>query len=190
MHITAAISLPTKAATPNLYTPPPSHRGTLPRPFTFVGSSVNSVSTLTDVSGASQSLISSISGKSIDHIVSVTSRHAQSPSAPLDGHPRTVKQLFVSVLPDELLLPSLGEKLTVVQTLDDGWCLVARRAPRRRSVFGSTGDAVELGIVPGWCFLSSEGRVERPSRSASLSVLVQITSDARSDDTASWSNFG
>lgn len=57
-----------------------------------------------------------------------------------------------------------------------------------------SGGNVELGMVPAWCFLKPEKgvRTERPMRSSSLGVTVQIDSDGQGldrNDTISWSNF-
>ncbi len=41
------------------------------------------------------------------------------------GATRKVRQVFDPVLPDEILV-KLGEQLTIVQSFDDGWCVVGR----------------------------------------------------------------
>ena len=103
-----------------------------------------------------------------------------------EGNKRKVRQLFAPTLPDELVL-SLGERVTIVNTFDDGWCVVGRD-----SVF-SPGE-VELGAIPAWCFLKPvKGlRAERPMRVSSLGVTVNLDSNPTMgprDDVMSWSNF-
>ncbi|KAI1797264.1 hypothetical protein LXA43DRAFT_404633 [Ganoderma leucocontextum] len=99
---------------------------------------------------------------------------------------KKVRQLFDPVLPDEFVV-SLGETLTVVQSFDDGWCIVGRD-----SMF-KPGD-VELGTVPAWCFVKPvKGlRAERPMRVSSLGVTVDLgaaPSMGPRDNVMSWSNF-
>ena len=103
-----------------------------------------------------------------------------------EGNKRKVRQLFAPTLPDELVL-SLGERVTIVNTFDDGWCVVGRD-----SVF-SPGE-VELGAVPAWVFVKPiKGlRAERPIRTSSLGVTVTMDAPARGgqrQDVISWSNF-
>lgn len=99
---------------------------------------------------------------------------------------RKVRQLFSPVLPDELVI-SLGEKVTVVQSFDDGWCIVGRDS------FINPGD-VEMGAIPAWCFVKPvKGlKASRPMRTTSLGVTVQIESGpgfTSRDEVISWSNF-
>ncbi|KIJ67093.1 hypothetical protein HYDPIDRAFT_85470 [Hydnomerulius pinastri MD-312] len=117
---------------------------------------------------------------------------------------RPVRQLFEPVLPDELSLARQGECLTVLQSFDDGWCLVARDTSRlsRSSLFNpsrlssrmkSSGDNIELGLVPAWVFVKPmKGlTVARPVRSASVNVL-QTAQDGEApsrEAVLSWSNF-
>ncbi|KAJ3568481.1 hypothetical protein NP233_g5686 [Leucocoprinus birnbaumii] len=132
---------------------------------------------------------------------------------------RKIRQTFSPVLPDELLV-SPGEQLMVLQSFDDGWCVVGRESgilmPQPKSLFGGSrasraftptllfghggagvgtrsGGNVELGMVPAWCFLKPvKGlRAERPMRSSSLGVTVQMDGLGVVDrnDTISWSNF-
>jgi hypothetical protein len=129
-------------------------------------------------------------------------------SEPSTGTARKVRQLFSPVLPDELLLTSLGEHLTVIQSFDDGWCVVGRENAQaewtqKKTLFGggkndSVGSAaeggsagVELGVVPAWCFLKPvKGlRAERPVRSTSLGITVQMDAGPARDSLVSWSNF-
>ncbi|TFY83631.1 hypothetical protein EWM64_g384 [Hericium alpestre] len=98
---------------------------------------------------------------------------------------RKVRQLFNPVLPDELVI-NVGERITVVQSFDDGWCIVGRDSML-------TPGEVEMGAVPAWCFIKPvKGlRAERPMRVSSLGVTVEMDdpgSNAR-DNLISWSNF-
>jgi hypothetical protein len=121
-------------------------------------------------------------------------------SSQTERHVRKVRQLYTPVLPDELLLCTLGEKLNVIQSFDDGWCVVGRAGPafnpNHRSLFGRSpkpeGEDVELGVVPAWCFLKPVKGVaaERPMRSSSLGVTVQVAAPGGREETISWSNFG
>lgn len=115
------------------------------------------------------------------------------------GTTRKVRQMFEPVLPDEIL-PSLGEHLTVVQSFDDGWCVVGREnssfVHTAKSLFKSTpepGQNIELGVVPAWCFLKPvKGlRAERPIRSTSLGITINMEGPGTSsrNELISWSNF-
>jgi len=119
---------------------------------------------------------------------------------PTAGSGRKVRQLFDPVLPDELLICRVGERLNVVQSFNDGWCLVGREAgtfmSTAKSLFKPNVAAesdVELGVVPAWCFLKPVPgmRVERPVRSSSLGITVQMNKPGFSsrDEITSWSNF-
>lgn len=115
------------------------------------------------------------------------------------GTTRKVRQVFDPVLPDEILV-RLGEQLTLVQSFDDGWCVVGREdssfIQSAKSLFakppppGEPG--VELGVVPAWCFIKPvKGlRAERPMRTSSLGVVVNIEATGPDrDQVMSWSNF-
>jgi len=113
------------------------------------------------------------------------------------GGTRKVRQKFEPVLPDELL-PSLGERLTVVQSFDDGWCVVAREnstfVHTAKSLFKSpreSGQNTELGVIPAWCFLKpTKGfRSERPLRTSSLDITVDMDGPASRMELMSWSKF-
>ncbi|KLO15275.1 hypothetical protein SCHPADRAFT_888645 [Schizopora paradoxa] len=97
-----------------------------------------------------------------------------------------VKQLFTPILPDEPTL-ILGERVAIMKSHDDGWCIVGRDKP-----YGKPGE-VELGAVPAWCFVKPmKGlRSERPVRSTSLGVTVQMDDEHEKPrgDYISWSNF-
>ncbi|KAH9052958.1 hypothetical protein EDB83DRAFT_2395182 [Lactarius deliciosus] len=104
----------------------------------------------------------------------------------LSAEGRKVRQLFSPVLPDEFVL-SLGEKVTVVQSFDDGWCIVGR------SSLAKPGE-VEMGAVPAWCFIKPvKGlKASRPMRTSSLGVTVQLDAGpgfSSRDEVISWSNF-
>ncbi|KAI0303687.1 hypothetical protein B0F90DRAFT_1809421 [Multifurca ochricompacta] len=99
---------------------------------------------------------------------------------------RMVRQLFAPVLPDELVL-SLGEKVTVVKSFDDGWCIVGRESVLKP-------EEVEMGAVPAWCFVKPvKGlKASRPMRTTSLGVTVQLDAGpgfSSRDELISWSNF-
>ena len=118
--------------------------------------------------------------------VSSLSTHSASSSTILGVEGRKVRQLFAPVLPDELVL-SLGEKVTVVQSFDDGWCIVGRDS------FIKPGE-VEMGAVPAWCFVKPvKGlKASRPMRTTSLGVTVQLDAGpgfSSRDELISWSNF-
>ncbi|KAG1779205.1 hypothetical protein EV702DRAFT_1091061 [Suillus placidus] len=128
-----------------------------------------------------------------------SSRSSASPKA------RSVRQFFQPVLADELPLSRVGEQLHVLQSFDDGWCLVVQNNSRRSraslSIFNpsrlstrveSSADNVQVGFVPAWVFIKPvKGlRVERPIRSSSAGLL-QAGVDAAElrDSVISWSNF-
>jgi hypothetical protein len=125
---------------------------------------------------------------------------ASSMSSLSTGHGRNVKQLFTPVLPDELTI-HLGERLTVIESFDDGWCLVGREGmafiAAQKSLFKPAQPTppsnVELGVIPAWTFIKPvKGlRAERPVRSTSLGITVNIDGPGFSDreQVMSWSNF-
>jgi len=99
---------------------------------------------------------------------------------------RKVRQLFSPVLPDELVL-SLGEKVTVVRSFDDGWCIVGRDSV-------VTPGEIEMGAVPAWSFVKPvKGlKASRPMRTTSLGVTVEIDGGpgfSSREECISWSNF-
>ncbi|CAE6492848.1 unnamed protein product [Rhizoctonia solani] len=98
---------------------------------------------------------------------------------------RKVQTVFPPLLPDELVL-SVGEKVTLLQTFDDEWCVVGRDR------FGD----VEVGAVPAFVFtkLKNGEMLERPMRSTSLGVKVEMSSApgaawSSREEVISWSNF-
>jgi len=123
---------------------------------------------------------------------------------PTDENQRTIViTSFSPLLPDELVLkPGTQERVTVVQTYDDGWCIIAR----------TNMGMLEVGAVPEWVFGVKQGEDEsmgtmRPMRSTSLGVTVDLkvadtvgeqtperhwalamTEDSRAS-IISWSNF-
>lgn len=174
--------------------------GTFPRPFAPKPFSF----ALSVPSGSRNSTMNSKSDRS--SFISIASNYSRfsviSGSSSIDtaGTARKVRQLFTPVLPDELLITSLGEQLTVVQSFDDGWCIVGREgsifASAAKSLFAKapapSESNVELGVVPAWCFLKpTKGvKTERPMRSSSLGVTVQMDAPGSSRASLmSWSNF-
>lgn len=113
---------------------------------------------------------------------------------------RAVRQLFDPVLPDELSPLRYGECLTVLQSFDDGWCLVARdtsrssRTSRLSAWMKSNGDNVDIGLVPALVFDKplKAITVTRPFRSTSVNALhfgQSLAPDFARDAIISWSNF-
>ncbi|KAJ7170595.1 hypothetical protein C8R43DRAFT_875389 [Mycena crocata] len=173
--------------------------GTFPKPFTFALTAASPPPSSPRSSWVRYSGASSFSDRGRFSVISSSSSVDSSPTT---GAPRKVRQLFNPVLPDELLLTSLGEHLTVVQAFDDGWVVVGRSnstfAATAKSMFKSSSGApaesdVELGVVPAWCFLKPvKGlRAERPVRSTSLGITVQMDGPSFSsrEEVLSWSNF-
>ncbi|KAG9098250.1 hypothetical protein FS749_004274 [Ceratobasidium sp. UAMH 11750] len=98
---------------------------------------------------------------------------------------RRVQTLFPPLLPDELVL-SVGEKVTLLQTFDDEWCVVGRDR------FGE----VEIGAVPAFVFTKAKSGATfaRPMRNTSLGVKVEMSSApgavwSSREEVISWSNF-
>jgi hypothetical protein len=131
---------------------------------------------------------------------SVFSSISNTSQDPTTGIKRKVRQVFTPLLPDELLVSVLGEQLNVIQSFDDGWCLAGREnsiyTSAAKSLFKQSprsSEGVELGVVPVWCFIKPvKGlRVERPVRSSSLGITVQMQGPGYSsrDEVISWSNF-
>lgn len=107
-------------------------------------------------------------------------------SSVFGGAGRKVRQLFSPVLPDELVL-SLGEKVMVINSFDDGWCIVGRDSLLKPG-------EVEMGAVPSWCFVKPvKGlKASRPMRTTSLGVTVEMESGpgfSSREELISWSNF-
>ncbi|KAI6108310.1 hypothetical protein F5141DRAFT_108930 [Pisolithus sp. B1] len=128
------------------------------------------------------------------------------------SHSRPVRQLFEPVLPDELPLTRLGEYFAILESFDDGWCLVVRdnSRPRRSSITSAilalrgrnsnalSADAAEgthldIGLVPAWVFVKPmKGlTVERPMRVSSVDALKLGLGGAEPtrDTIVSWSHF-
>ncbi|KAF8962779.1 hypothetical protein BDZ97DRAFT_1905168 [Flammula alnicola] len=173
-----------------------------PKPFSFaLATNSERNSALLDPEGSSQPRNSWMSfGSSTQNRFSVASTTSSFDVTTTSGTMRKVRQLFEPVLPDELLLTRLGEHLTVVQSFDDGWCVVGREhaslVHTAKSLFKTSPDPesdVELGVVPAWCFLKPvKGlRAERPVRSSSLGITVNMEAPGFSsrNDLVSWSNF-
>jgi len=114
-----------------------------------------------------------------------------------------VHQIFTPILPDELRLTRLGERLAVVRSFDDGWCIVS--CPKYRSpCHSNTGsphstksdmNGMKLGVVPFWCFVKPvDGlRSERPIRRSSLGILDNATGfsprDRKKGGIVNWPAF-
>ncbi|EPQ52639.1 hypothetical protein GLOTRDRAFT_140314 [Gloeophyllum trabeum ATCC 11539] len=169
-----------------------SSSGSMPKPFRPFSFALNAPH-LTPPSpthdGASRrSSVGSFLSVARHSIMSVGSNRlstASSLSFAGDSAQRKVRQTFDPVLPDELVV-ALGEQLTVVQSFDDGWCVVGRS-----SVFNP--GEVEMGAVPAWAFLKPvKGlRAERPMRVSSLGVSIQLDAGpgfSSRDECVSWSN--
>ncbi|KAG1804823.1 uncharacterized protein HD556DRAFT_1261551 [Suillus plorans] len=114
------------------------------------------------------------------------SSHSQESSRSSASHQaRSVRQFFQPVLPDELPLSRSGEQLHILQSFDDGWCLVVQNNSLRSH-------NVQLGFVPAWVFVKpTKGlSVERPIRSSSAGMLQAGLDAPESRETViSWSNF-
>jgi len=130
------------------------------------------------------------------------SKHSQKDSADvIPGGPdlasmgtdqRTVNLMFSPLLPDELVL-KLHEKVVVLETYDDGWCICARVHL----------GMLEVGAIPEHCFeaQATGAGMDRPMRSSSLGVTVdlRVIEEMESgggrkkggvrDSVMSWSNF-
>ncbi|KAF8595717.1 hypothetical protein BDV93DRAFT_528478 [Ceratobasidium sp. AG-I] len=98
---------------------------------------------------------------------------------------RKILTVFPPLLPDELVL-GLGEKVTLLQTFDDEWCVVGRDR------FGE----VEIGAVPAYVFtkVKTGDKMPRPMRSTSLGVQIEMSSApgahwSSREEVISWSNF-
>ncbi len=112
---------------------------------------------------------------------------------PTSENQRVVKiGSFSPLLPDELVI-SKGEDVTIVESYDDGWSIVARVHV----------GMLEVGAVPDWVFGIPDGEMEelatmRPMRSTSLGVKVDLrvlepvngkSGVSYRDSTISWANF-
>ncbi|KDR76307.1 hypothetical protein GALMADRAFT_247666 [Galerina marginata CBS 339.88] len=166
-----------------------------PKPFSFALSAASPRnSTLEPDSKSRNSFMSFTSSQNRFSVMSGTSS-LDSGSATT----RKVRQIFDPVLPDELLT-RVGDQLTLVQSFDDGWCVVGREGSSlvhtAKSLFRPTPvpeNNVELGVVPAWCFLKPvKGlRAERPVRSSSLGITINLDAPGCSsrNELLSWSNF-
>jgi len=177
-----------------------SQSGAMPKSFARTSVSVSPSSGLR--SAALDSTLPRELSQSNNSFVSLTSSYNRfsvisgtSSISTTSGTTRKVRQKFEPVLPDELLL-SLGEQLTVVQSFDDGWCVVGRENSihTAKSLFKSmpeSGQNIELGVIPAWCFLKPvKGlRAERPIRSTSLGITVNMDGPSSRNELVSWSNF-
>ncbi|KAK0483982.1 hypothetical protein IW261DRAFT_1583211 [Armillaria novae-zelandiae] len=173
-----------------------------PKPFAFAltAAAPNPRGSVVQLNRSSMIRNSFMSTASTVSRFSVISSSSSVDSSPTTGTTRKIRQLFNPILPDELVT-NLGERLTVVQSFDDGWCVVGRENTSNfnnaKSLFKSPSAQaepnVELGVVPAWCFLKPvKGlKAERPVRSTSLGITVQMEGPAFSsrEEVISWSNF-
>ncbi|PBK78500.1 hypothetical protein ARMSODRAFT_924877 [Armillaria solidipes] len=173
-----------------------------PKPFAFAltAAAPNPRGSIVQLNRSSMIRNSFMSTASTVSRFSVISSSSSVDSSPTTGTTRKIRQLFNPILPDELVT-TLGERLTVVQSFDDGWCVVGRENTSNfnnaKSLFKSPSAQaepnVELGVVPAWCFLKPvKGlKAERPVRSTSLGITVQMEGPAFSsrEEVISWSNF-
>ncbi|KAK0196809.1 hypothetical protein F5146DRAFT_1013017 [Armillaria mellea] len=173
-----------------------------PKPFAFAltAAAPNPRGSIVQLNRSSMIRNSFMSTASTVSRFSVISSSSSVDSSPTTGTTRKIRQLFNPILPDELVT-NLGERLTVVQSFDDGWCVVGRENTSNfnnaKSLFKSPSaqaePSVELGVVPAWCFLKPvKGlKAERPVRSTSLGITVQMEGPAFSsrEEVISWSNF-
>lgn len=161
--------------------------GSLPRPFApFAAGSVGGGGSRRSSYRLSSASFLSINAPSFRNSVISTRSHRSSVasfSSTGSTQQRKVRQIFNPALPDEVVI-SLGESLIVLQSFDDGWCIVGRDGKL------SKGD-VELGAVPAWVFIKpTKGlRAERPIRTSSLGVTVTMQAPGAREDIISWSNF-
>lgn len=130
-------------------------------------------------------------------------RLSSSPSLPqLQGQTRIVRQKFLPLLPDELLLGKIGEKLTIIKPFDDSWCLVSRKDYGALNISQDAVRGDHLGVVPAWCFVEpARGKkghkpqrpVRRSSAGISAEMDVQFAMEAeekgRGSKSLSWSDF-
>ncbi|KAJ3838320.1 hypothetical protein EV361DRAFT_847254 [Lentinula raphanica] len=210
-QLTPSVVLPDKTLPRPAPSAPPAEiieyhqqSGNMPRPsmvsqpFSFA-LNASSESTHRPRSGDRGSWISFMSGTGSGRSrFSVLSSASSIDSSPTTGTIRKIRQVFSPVLPDELLV-SLGEKLNVIQSFDDGWCVVGKEGGntlgQSKSLFkpSNQDNNVEIGVVPAWCFLKPVVGLkgERPIRSSSLGITVQIEGPAFSsrEEIMSWSNF-
>ncbi|KAK0228847.1 hypothetical protein IW262DRAFT_645398 [Armillaria fumosa] len=216
-QLTSSVILPDKVLISNRPTPVQEtpqdilefHRqsGNFPRPFSpkpfafaLTAAAPNPRGSVVQLNRSSMIRNSFMSTASTVSRFSVISSSSSVDSSPTTGTTRKIRQLFNPILPDELVT-TLGERLTVVQSFDDGWCVVGRENTSNlnnaKSLFKSPSAQaepnVELGVVPAWCFLKPvKGlKAERPVRSTSLGITVQMEGPAFSsrEEVISWSNF-
>jgi len=91
--------------------------------------------------------------------------------------------VFSPRLPDELVI-SVGERLILVSSFDDGWCTVGKDSMLKPG-------EVEMGVVPSWCFMKPvKGlKAERPPRMSSLGMTVEPLREADQESLISSSHF-
>lgn len=169
--------------------------GMFPKPFSFALSATPS----RDQTRFSANIESSFNASSNKSRFSGSSTNSCVGNNPRTGTAHQVKRVFEAVLPDELLI-RVGESLTLVQSFDDGWCLVGREnnlfIATPKCLFRPntiTGDGIELGVVPAWCFIRPTLglHAERPIRNTSLGITIQLNSREVTprDNVVSWSHL-
>ena len=173
--------------------------GNFPRPFSFALHAASRPSSLLSPLGNKHSSLSPLANNRFS-VLSTCS--TVSTVQALLGKVRKVRQVFTPVLPDELLLTHIGEQLTILQSFDDGWCVVGRDNPAflaaagPQTLFPSAKENesdlnMELGVVPAWTFVKpAKGvRPERPVRNSSLGITIRMETSSSRDSVVSWSNF-
>ncbi|KAG9314921.1 hypothetical protein JVU11DRAFT_4029 [Chiua virens] len=114
------------------------------------------------------------------------------------SRPRRVHQIFEPTLPDELSVSRRGEYVTVLQSFDDGWCLIGRDASPSSRIsnisawIATNNDHVDVGLVPAWVFIKSHKGITftPPIRNTSVNALHLGQSPAVTRDAiVTWSNF-
>ncbi|KAH9475965.1 hypothetical protein JR316_0011530 [Psilocybe cubensis] len=101
--------------------------GSIPKPFAEPALEMPAfpASTLDGPSSARNSWVSFLGSHRFPSNRSSVLSTASSNISATTGSTREVRQTFDPVLPDELLI-SVNEQLTVVQSFDNGWCVVGR----------------------------------------------------------------
>jgi hypothetical protein len=182
--------------------------GTMPRPFSPANLTQRTPAHQAEAHRASTSFsfsrASILSARRPDSLSSSLRSSLSSAGPRMGPGVLKVRHVFAPLLPDELVLRP-NEKVTVIQTFEDGWYIVGRKSPfhapgpAKPSGYafgrGTPTDEVEIGAVPSWVFekrTPGSPKPERPMRSASLGVTLldegNLGLGAR-DDVISWSNF-
>lgn len=172
------------------YPEPAMHR----KPFSIVSSHRDWSKHHSQAGSVAASVASSFSFASMPYRGSTLSALQESPSTAsalpkIQPGMHVVKVAFTALLPDEISL-EVGDRVTVVDVYDDGWCVVL-----------SSGAEVVMGAVPAYCFADADAdkpegfEHTRPERKGSLGVKVELEEQdtsghsSRHDSVFSWSNF-